>query len=110
MNLSSTMLACCEPNIEYLVGRAGGLFMLCSIFAAALVGLFLIVRDMFRFARQGIPFPLMATIAILFTGLGCVVAGPAALILAPCLLAADLSGRWAVRRTDTGAREDDTSA
>jgi hypothetical protein len=103
------MLACCEPNFDYLAGRAGCLFMLCSIVLGAVVGSNIILRDIFRFARQGIPFPLMAGIATLFAALAYLVLGPAGLLIAPCLLTADLLGRWKIRRHDTQDSDDTTA-
>jgi hypothetical protein len=66
------------------------------------VAAFFILRDMFRFGRQRIPFPLLAGIVLLFTGVGYVVAGYAGPILGASLLIGDLLGRWTAKRSVPG--------
>jgi hypothetical protein len=100
------LLACCEPNFEYLAGRAASVFMLGCIVVGVAVVAYLVLRDVFRLAREGIPLRWLAAIGAVLTGAGCLAAGALGMIVAPCLVGAYLIGRGSATQMNSQDRND----
>ena len=76
--------------------------MLCAIATGLGLASFFVLRDFFRFAREGIPLSWLAAIGTLFTGIVCVIGGTSGLVVALCLVAAYLLGRLAAKQPADG--------
>ena len=90
----SMMLACCEPNLDYLAGRAASVFMFGCLVVGVIAIIYFVLRDVFRLARARTPLSWLAAIGAVLTGAACLAAGATGLIVAPGVLGAYMLGRW----------------